>query len=1266
MIKVFHSTAIFRLLIAGSIALCSLTGFAKEQQASKQEVALEKLKTRMSETASQNIEQVTNARGDVVSIYGQLSTPIVMQKKESAARDFLNEYRDIFQLQSVEAELQLAKSDRDDFGLNHVIYQQLHKGIPVYKRTLAVHFDRESRIHAVTGNFVSGLQLSATPSVTADAALATVKNADEKARELLVEKSELVVFHDDEKSAASLAYAVTVANFQVDKTVMVDAGSGRILKEYTHRHFDSVNGSGYNAFGTFVSPLHIYQGTDFPIPSNPTWQSVMGSAQKGTYNMVDLIHTGLGDIYGLDSRHTNLVDIDFIYSSSSTFSSTNDVLKAAVSGSENFESTLDYFLVKHSRNGIDDAGMPVIHIQDWYDSANPINAFWSGTLGYMAFSLGGTIGGTTYRTLSAATDVVGHELAHGVTDRTSGLIYENHSGALNEALSDMFGYMVEAYQQNDYNDWLLGEDVYVSPASAFRSLSDPPAYGDPDVVGGPNYIAPVSNPSQANDYGGVHSNSGIPNKMFYLLVSGGTHNGITVDAFNSTLVTSADQAAALMYLANTGGYFTSTTDFTEARAQTLAACSALYPGDNAKYASVQNAWAAVGVGSPAANPASYTTIPYSTGFESGSLDAYWSTASTSDGRVLVTTANSPHAGSYHLTMDDPTSGGYVTNEAWLHLDLSGESQVDLSFWWKEYGDETHADDGVYFSDDGGASFTKVQDLNGQSYTNQTWTEFDLDLDALASANSLSLNGTFVVKFQQYDNYPIATDGFAFDDIDVSGGGASNIPPVANANGTYSGTENVAVSFSSAGSNDPDGTISSYLWDFGDGNTSTAANPSHAYSSAGTYSVSLTVTDNQSATGVDNTTATISAAPTGDYATVPYNTGFESGSLDNFWSTTSSSNGRVLITTSNGPHGGSYHMTMDDPTSGGYVTNEAWLKLDLSGESQVDLSFWWKEYGDETHAQDGVYFSDDDGATFTKVQDLNGQSYTNQTWTQFNLDLDALASANSLSLSSTFIVKFQQYDNYPITTDGFAFDDISVTAGGSTSYITAESEPNNGSATADGPVGEGVNVAGTISSTTDDDWFSFDVATAGNINISVSIGSTADLDWYLYEASNTSSWVARGYTTANPEAGSYTASAGSYYLMVDGYNGATSSYTLSITGGLAKFVPGKEKGDELAAIPTAFSLEQNYPNPFNPTTSIEIALPAQAEVRLEVYDVNGRLVRSLVDDSYEAGIHVVQWDGRNNGGTLVSSGMYFYRLYALSLTEGETTGFTRTRRMMFLK
>ena len=89
---------------------------------------------------------------------------------------------------------------------------------------------------------------------------------------------------------------------------------------------------------------------------------------------------------------------------------------------------------------------------------------------------------------------------------------------------------------------------------------------------------------------------------------------------------------------------------------------------------------------------------------------------------------------------------------------------------------------------------------------------------------------------------------------IDGGG--NTPPTANANGPYAGTTGVAVNFSSAGSMDPEGNIASYAWDFGDGGTSSAANPSHTYTMAGTFSVTLTVTDHDGETDSDTTTATI--------------------------------------------------------------------------------------------------------------------------------------------------------------------------------------------------------------------------------------------------------------------------------------------------------------------------------------------------------------------------------------------------------------------------
>jgi hypothetical protein len=91
---------------------------------------------------------------------------------------------------------------------------------------------------------------------------------------------------------------------------------------------------------------------------------------------------------------------------------------------------------------------------------------------------------------------------------------------------------------------------------------------------------------------------------------------------------------------------------------------------------------------------------------------------------------------------------------------------------------------------------------------------------------------------------------------------------------------------------------------------------------------------------------------------------------------------------------------------------------------------------------------------------------------------------------------------------------------------------------------------------------------------------------------------------------------------------------------------------------SFGLEQNYPNPFNPTTTIAYSIPKRVHVSLVVYDVAGRVVRTLVDEARPANYYRIEWDGINNHGERVSSGVYFYRIVA-----GE---FRKTRKMLLLK
>ena len=226
------------------------------------------------------------------------------------------------------------------------------------------------------------------------------------------------------------------------------------------------------------------------------------------------------------------------------------------------------------------------------------NAHWTG-----AFLLYGDGDGTIFRELSGGLDVVAHEATHGVTDCTSGLIYLNESGALNESFSDIIGNSAEFYAQANgldptvFADWLVGEDIYLPADSAAgdRNMADPEEDGDPDhyserQVGG-------------GDNGGVHTNSGIPNHAYYLLVNGGLnascggspgpHNSAHCTGVGLTEVTAIALADAeqIFFLAFMG--LSSNATMANARTATEEVAA---PLGATQLQSTTDAWVAVGVG----------------------------------------------------------------------------------------------------------------------------------------------------------------------------------------------------------------------------------------------------------------------------------------------------------------------------------------------------------------------------------------------------------------------------------------------------------------------------------------------------------------------------------------------------------------------------------------------------------------------------------------------------------------------------------------------
>lgn len=202
-------------------------------------------------------------------------------------------------------------------------------------------------------------------------------------------------------------------------------------------------------------------------------------------------------------------------------------------------------------------------------------------------------------------------------------------------------------------------------------------------------------------------------------------------------------------------------------------------------------------------------------------------------------------------------------------------------------------------------------------------------------------------------------------------------------------------------------------------------PSSVSSTGSSMLVYFTSDYSENAAGFTATYKGNSSSSTTTYATLPYSTSFESG-LDKYWKTTSSSTaGRIQLTSSYTPYDGSKQLTMDVSTNGTYSTNEAWLRLNLSGVTQCYMTLYWKSFSDDTHTSDGIYFSSNGGTSFTKV---NSYSTTKNSWVQLKLDIDQLAASAGLSLSSTFVIKLQQYDNYGISNDGMGYDLINVVSG----------------------------------------------------------------------------------------------------------------------------------------------------------------------------------------------------------------------------------------------
>jgi len=233
------------------------------------------------------------------------------------------------------------------------------------------------------------------------------------------------------------------------------------------------------------------------------------------------------------------------------------------------------------RDSIDGAGLPLISTVH-YDR-DYANAFWDGS--QMVFGDGD---GEIFGDFTGSIDVTGHELTHGVTQYTANLAYEGQSGALNESISDVFGSLAKQHhlgQTAADADWLIGAGIFQPDVQgvALRSMAAPgTAYDDPRLGKDPQPATMADYVETTEDSGGVHINSGIPNRAFYLVATALGGNAWS-------------EAGRIWYATLTSGNLPDTADFTTFAEATQSAATTLYGADSPQLTAVTNAWQEVGV-----------------------------------------------------------------------------------------------------------------------------------------------------------------------------------------------------------------------------------------------------------------------------------------------------------------------------------------------------------------------------------------------------------------------------------------------------------------------------------------------------------------------------------------------------------------------------------------------------------------------------------------------------------------------------------------------
>jgi Zn-dependent metalloprotease len=497
-----------------------------------------------------------------------------------ASLAYLQAHAATWGIQNAAQELRVRGVVRDAIGQTHVRLDQVHQGVPVVGQQLVVHLDGNGAALSASGAFQAGIAASVQPVLSAaqarDAAVQRFPGALGTSPAI-----ELVLY--PQGGSVSLAYRVTLRDDATPRRILafVDAASGQVIHGYSDLRTLLAGGAapqalasgGAAAAATSIGGAatgtgnSLYSGAVSITTTQATRAFTLSDASRGGLRTGDMGNRPIGPA-------VIFRDSDNVWGNGTN----NDAASAGVDAHFGAELTWDYYLSVHGRNGIRNDGVgPLSRV---HYSRNYNNAFWDDGCFCMTYGDGN---GVQFSPL-VSLDVAGHEMTHGVTSATADLIYDNQSDGLNEAMSDIFGTMVEFFAAvhgaAKTPNYLIGEDVFTpnTAGDALRYMNNPTQDGNS-----------IDTFADYNDNVDVHLSSGIANNAFYLLAEGGTHR-------LGGVVTGIGRSAAerIFYRALTV-YMIPSETFSQARADTIKAATDLFGATSQEVASVGQAWTAVGV-----------------------------------------------------------------------------------------------------------------------------------------------------------------------------------------------------------------------------------------------------------------------------------------------------------------------------------------------------------------------------------------------------------------------------------------------------------------------------------------------------------------------------------------------------------------------------------------------------------------------------------------------------------------------------------------------